>query len=97
MKQANGLEISKKLQSNTMLYVKHLLGAKTVCMEDYSELSLHNPHDHFKSHVRTNELTLLRPLSYRNQSIGLQSKSRDWFLYGNGLRDERVEIEGNNC
>ena len=32
-----------------------------------------------------------RPLSYRNQSIDLQSKSMDWFLYDNGLRHERVD------
>ena len=31
------------------------------------------------------------PLSYRNQSIDLQSKSVDWFLYYNGLRHERVK------
>ena len=37
-------------------------------------------------------LTLLwrRPLSYRNHSIDLRSKSMDWFLYDNGLRRERV-------
>ena len=39
------------------------------------------------------ELTLSwrRPLSYRNQSIGLRSKSVDWVLYDNGLRHERVK------
>ena len=31
------------------------------------------------------------PLSYRNQSIDLQSKSVDWFLYENGFRHERVK------
>ena len=31
------------------------------------------------------------PLSYRNQSIDLQSKSIDLFLYDNGLRHERVK------
>ena len=38
-------------------------------------------------------LTLSRrkPLSYRNQSIDLQSKSMDWLLYDNGLRLERVK------
>ena len=36
-------------------------------------------------------LSWRRPLSYRNQSIDLQSKSMDWFLYGNGLRHERVK------
>ena len=30
-----------------------------------------------------------RPLSYRNQSIDLQS----WFLYDNGLRLERVKLQ----
>ena len=38
-------------------------------------------------------LTLLwwRPLSYRNQSIDLPSKSMGWFLYDNGVRHERVK------
>ena len=36
-------------------------------------------------------LSWRRPLSYRNQSIDLQSKSLDWFLYDNGLRHERVK------
>ena len=31
------------------------------------------------------------PLSYRNQSIDLQSKSMDWFLYDNSLCHERVK------
>ena len=31
------------------------------------------------------------PLSYRNQSIHLPTKSMDWFLYDNGLRHERVK------
>ena len=41
------------------------------------------------------ELTLSwrRPLSYRNQSIDLFSKSMDWFLYVNGLCLERVKFE----
>ena len=32
------------------------------------------------------------PLSYRNESIDLESKSIDWFLYDNGLRHERVKF-----
>ena len=36
-------------------------------------------------------LSWRRPLSYRNQSIDLRSKSLDWFLYDNGLRHERVK------
>ena len=31
-----------------------------------------------------------KPLSYRNQSIDLQSKSMYWFLYDDGLRLKRV-------
>ena len=42
-------------------------------------------------------LTLLweRFLSYRNQSIDLQSKLMVWFLYDMGLRHERVKLSGN--
>ena len=32
-----------------------------------------------------------RPLSYRNQSIDLYSKSMDWFLHDNDLRHKRVK------
>ena len=41
-----------------------------------------------------NEKTLswLRSLSYRNQSIDLQSKPMDWFLHDRDLRHERVKI-----
>ena len=38
-------------------------------------------------------LSRQRPLSYRNQSIDLPSKSMDWFLYDNGLRHKRVKNE----
>ena len=37
-------------------------------------------------------LSWRRSLSYRNQSIDLQSKSMDWFLYDNGPRHERVKV-----
>ena len=30
-------------------------------------------------------------LSYRKQSIDLQSKSKDWFLYDTDLRHEKVK------
>ena len=36
-------------------------------------------------------LSWRRSLSYRNQSIDLQSKSMDWFLYDHGLRHESVK------
>ena len=37
-------------------------------------------------------LSWRRPLSYRNQSIDLRSKSMDWFLCDNGLRHEMVKV-----
>ena len=42
-------------------------------------------------------LSWRRPLSYRNQSIDLRSKSVDWFLYDNGLRHERVKQVIKQC
>ena len=33
----------------------------------------------------TGKMSFKLPLWYRIQSIGLQSKSMDWFLYDNGL------------
>ena len=56
MKQTNDWEISKKLQSNTKVSVKHFMCAKTRCMDDYSKPSLYDPHNHFTLHVRTNDL-----------------------------------------
>ena len=49
---------------------------------------------HFHS-VCINPVTLSwrGPLSFRNQSIDLQSKSMDWFLYDNGLLHERVKCQ----
>ena len=38
-------------------------------------------------------LSWQRPLSYRNQSIDVQRKSVNWFLYDNGLRHERVKFQ----
>ena len=35
---------------------------------------------------------MMEVLSYRNQSIDLQSKSVDWFLYDRDRRPERVTL-----
>ena len=43
----------------------------------------------FKLHLT---LSWPRPISYRNQSIDLQSKSMDWLLYDIGLRHEKVKF-----
>ena len=44
----------------------------------------------FKDQVQLT-LSWWRPLSYRNQSIDLRSKSMDCFLYDNGIRHERIK------
>ena len=40
-------------------------------------------------------LSWRRPSSYRNQSIDVQSKSMDWFLYDRDFRQERVKTKKN--
>ena len=47
----------------------------------------------FRSKLIHLTLSCRRPLSYKNQSIDLQSKLTDWFLYDNGLRHEKVKYE----
>ena len=47
-------------------------------------------HCHYGSYYVGLTLSWRKLLSHRNQSIELQSKSMDWFLYDNGLRHERV-------
>ena len=41
-------------------------------------------------------LSRRRSLSYRNQSTDLPSKSMDWFLYDNGLRQKRLKMKLRN-
>ena len=48
--------------------------------------------NNIEQRCRALALSCRRPLSYRNQSIDLQSKSMDWFLYDNDLRLERVNL-----
>ena len=48
---------------------------------------------YLKGHSISLTLSWRRPLSCRNQSTDLQSKSMDWFLYDDGLRNERVNID----
>ena len=46
-------------------------------------------------HALNLTLSRRRPIPYRNQSIDLICKSMDWFLYGIGLRHERVKNMNN--
>ena len=58
--------------------------------------SLQQRHDNVDNDVALESLLTLSwrmPLSYRNQSTDLRSKSMDWFLYDNGLRHEMVNFD----
>ena len=58
-----------------------------------------NDNDCSSSSINKNShltLSRRRPISYRNQSISLQSKSMDWFLYDIDLCRERVNNSLNN-
>ena len=68
-------------------------------VKNETELKIENPTHAFRETNLVLQLVLelrltlswRRPLSYRNQSIVLQSKSMGWFLCDNGLRHERVK------
>ena len=59
-------------------------------MSDQGDQNIRSKEIYWKKNIY---LTLLwwRPLSYRNQSIDLQNKSMDWFLYDRNLRLERIQ------
>ena len=60
IKHVNGWEISRKLQGNCKVNVKHFSGAKTKCMKDYIKPSQRENSDHYILHVGTNDLCLDR-------------------------------------
>ena len=60
IKHVNGWEISRKLQGNCKVYVKHFSGAKSKCMKDYIKPSQRENSDHYILHVGTNDLCLDR-------------------------------------
>ena len=73
--------------------VRRLTEGNLFCRQNhfsYEEVS----HQLIVVHQERHRLTLSRrrPISYRNQSIDLQSKSMDCFLYDIGLRHERVKL-----
>ena len=60
-------------------------------LAEFTETQKRYPNSLNKVSNLTLTLSRRRPLSYRNQSIDLGSKSIDWFLYDNGFRLERVK------
>ena len=53
----NGWEMTKRIQSNCIIYGKISFRATVSCMEDYMKPSLRNPPDHFILHVGTKHLS----------------------------------------
>ena len=75
---------------------------KTPCLDTFHAVLIlstyYSPILIFMPYFYAVTLSWRRPLSYRNQSIDLRSKSMDWFLYDNGPCHERVNIpfQGNS-
>ena len=82
IKYVNGWEISRKLQGNCKVYVKHFSGAKTKYMKDHIKPSQRENSDHYILHVGTNDLCLDRSPELIAKSIidlalTLKSESHD--------------------
>ena len=82
IKHVDGWEISRRLQGNCKVYVKHFSGAKTKCMKDYIKPLLRENSDHYILHVGTNDLCLDRSPELIAKSIidlalTLKSESHD--------------------
>ena len=81
------------LKFSRTLYIRTLYTTKIAFIRKNIFVCLFSVHNTISlSHHEHARLTLSwrGPLSYRNQSIYSLCKSMDWFLYDNGLRDERV-------
>ena len=79
-------------------HVNHIWKQKQLqCKKQYLVRIFHKINLQKKLHLTHGKSVCLtlsrrRPLSYRKQSIDLRIKSMGWFLYGNGLRHERVKL-----
>ena len=82
MKNDLPLNFSEHLSNNIIRYVNRKIKALSKITPNMRMV---------KKRVLT--LSWRRSLSCRNQSTDLQSKSMDWFLCDNGLRNERVNID----
>ena len=82
IKHVNGWEISRKLQGNCKVHVKHFSRVKTKCMKDYIKPSQRENSDHYILHVDTNYLCLDGPpeliaKSIINLAMTLKNESHD--------------------
>ena len=103
--QAIALHLYLKCHSSTGVFSNILLVKTNYLVSSYMEhrsidwkspknnqiLSILFIYHSYQSFISYITLSWRRPLSYRNQSIDLRSKSMDWFLYDNGRLHERVK------
>ena len=69
IKRVNGWEISRKLQENCKVYVKHFSRAKIKCMKGYIKPSQRENLGHYILYVGTNDLRLDRSPELIKKSI----------------------------
>ena len=102
IKHFNGCEISRKLQGNCKVYVKHFSRAKTKCMKDYIKPSQRENSDHYILHVGTNDLCLDRSPELIAKSIidlalTLKSESHDVSVSSIIVRNDSDTLNKKGC
>ena len=102
IKHVNGWEISRKLQGNCKVYVKHFSGAKTKCMKDYIKPSQRENSDHYILHVGTNDLCLDRSPELIAKSIidlalTLKNESHDVSVSNIIVRNDSDTLNKKGC
>ena len=102
IKHVNGWEISRKLQGNCKVYVKHFSGAKTKCMKDYINPSQRENSDHYILHVGANDLCLDRSPELIAKSIidlalTLKNESHDVSVSNIIVRNDSDTLNKKGC
>ena len=102
IKHVNGWEISRKLQGNCKVYVKHFSGAKTKCMKDYIKPSQRENSDHYILHVGTNDLCLDRlpeliAKSIIDLALTLKNESHDVSVSNIIVRNDSDTLNKKGC
>ena len=102
IKHVNGWEISRRLQGNCKVYVKHFSGAKTKCMKDYIKPLQRENSDHYILHVGTNDLCLDRSPELIAKSIidlalTLKSESHDVSVSNIIVRNDSDTLNKKGC
>ena len=102
IKHVNGWEISRILQGNCKVYVKHCPGAKTKCMKDYIKPSQRENSDHYILQISTNDLCLDRPPELIAKSIidlalTLKKESHDVSVSNIIVRNDSDTLNKKGC